>query len=50
MSCTAYMCDEKIGPDTSPTACTWFVEPIYVMKKVGPETSPTACTAYIYIC
>jgi hypothetical protein len=35
---------KKVDPETSPTACTWPVDPIYMMKNVGPETSPKACT------
>jgi hypothetical protein len=33
---------KKVGPETSPTASAWAVEPKYLMKKVGPQTSPTA--------
>jgi hypothetical protein len=45
---------KKVGPETSPKASTWPVQPIYMMKNVGPETSPTASTwpvqpIYIYI-
>jgi hypothetical protein len=35
---------KKVYPDTSPRACTWPEQPIFVVKKDGPETSPTACT------
>jgi hypothetical protein len=28
----------KVGPETSPAACTWPVQLIYMSKKVGPET------------
>jgi hypothetical protein len=44
MACRANIYDEKVAPGTSPTAYTWFVEPIYMLKKVAPETSPAACT------
>jgi hypothetical protein len=37
-------------PETSPTAYTWPVQSIYVMKEFGPETSSTACTwSTVYI-
>jgi hypothetical protein len=35
---------KKVGPETSPTACTWPEQPIYATKEVGPETFPTAST------
>jgi hypothetical protein len=35
---------KKVGPETSHTASTWLVQPIYMMKKDGPETP----TAYIH--
>jgi hypothetical protein len=38
---------KKLGPETSPTACTLPVQPTYLMKKVGPEIYPSDCTAYI---
>jgi hypothetical protein len=28
---------EKVGPENAPAACTWPVQPIYMMKKVGAE-------------
>jgi hypothetical protein len=34
----------KVGPETSSTACTLLVQAIYVKKNVGPEIFPTACT------
>jgi hypothetical protein len=36
MACTAYIyMKKKVGPETSPRASTWPVQPIYVMKKVS---------------
>jgi hypothetical protein len=34
---------KKFDPDSSPSACTWPVQPICMMKEVFPGTS-TACT------
>jgi hypothetical protein len=44
VACTEYIRDKKVRPEIFPRACTWPVQPIYVIKKVGPEISPTACT------
>jgi hypothetical protein len=46
MACTTYIYDDKVGPETSPTACNCPVQLIYeyMMKKVPPETSPTDYT------
>jgi hypothetical protein len=33
---------KKVGLETSFTACTWSVQPTYMMNNVGPETSPRA--------
>jgi hypothetical protein len=32
---------KKLCPETSSIACTWIVQPIYVMKEVGPKNYPT---------
>jgi hypothetical protein len=35
---------KTFGPETTPGACTWPVQPIYMIKKFGPETIPGECT------
>jgi hypothetical protein len=50
MACAAYIHDKKDGPETSPTACTWPVQPIYAKKKICSRDFPyllVACPAYI---
>jgi hypothetical protein len=37
---------KKFSPETSSTASTWTVQPIYMIKD-GPENSPTACAGPI---
>jgi hypothetical protein len=38
LACTAYIYYENVAKETSPRACTWPVQPVFMLKNVGPET------------